>query len=272
MEKKEIQAFIEYLYENEKSEHTIEKYERDVKQFYRYLKDAPLEKKAVREYKNELMKEYALRSINSMLASLNSYFRFIGKEELRMKSIKIQKEVFAEERKNLKKKEYHRLIEAAQGDERMKLLLETLGSTGMRVSELQYVTVENYRSGRIKIYNKGKERMILLPKKLIRKIKAYVRGRKIERGKIFVTRSGKSMDRVAIWRKMKKLGEKAMVREEKVYPHNLRHLYAKTYYKVCNDVSRLADLLGHSSMDTTRIYLKEGIGSYQRDIERLGLI
>ena len=125
MEKKEIQAFIEYLYENEKSEHTIEKYERDVKQFYRYLKDAPLEKKAVREYKNELMKEYALRSINSMLASLNSYFRFIGKEELRMKSIKIQKEVFAEERKNLKKKEYHRLIEAAQGDERMKLLLDT---------------------------------------------------------------------------------------------------------------------------------------------------
>lgn len=272
MESLLVEKFVDYLVDTEKSKHTIEKYRRDIRLFYRFLDNRKLEKKVVREYKECLMKNYAPRSVNSMLTALNSFFSFIGRLELKIKLIKIQKKIFLEETKNLTKEEYNRLVNASKNDMRMQLIIETLCSTGMRVSELKYITVENYEKGIIDVYNKGKQRIIFIPRKLIERIRIYVLRKQIKKGMIFTTKSGKSVDRVAIWRKMKKICKKANVYASKVFPHNLRHLYAKTYYCMKKDLSKLADLLGHSSIETTRVYIMDDSSKHFQDIEIMDLV
>lgn len=272
MENMLIEEFVNYLEETEKSKHTIEKYRRDVQFFYLFLNDRNLDKKIVIKYKEHLMNRYAPRSVNSMLTALNSFFSFIGRFELKTKMIKIQKKIFLEETKHLTKEEYKKLVEASKNDMRMQLIIETLCSTGMRVSELKYVTVENYEKGIINVYNKGKQRTVFVPKKLIKKIRIYVHTKHIKKGMIFITKSGKGIDRIAIWRKMKKICTKANVYAGKVFPHNLRHLYAKTYYCIKKDLSKLADLLGHSSIDTTRIYVMDECSKHLKDIEHMKLV
>lgn len=272
MDTQMIEQFIEYLIDNEKSQNTILKYRRDLNAFMTFLEGRTLEKRIIREYKQFLMERYAPKSVNSMLTALNSFFEYIGRLDLKIKMIRIQKKIFINESRNLTKNDYKKLLYATKDDIRMYLIIETLCSTGMRVSELQYITVENFEDGQISVYNKGKERIIFLPKKLIKKLKEYIRIRQIKKGKIFVTRSGKSIDRIAIWREMKKLCVKAGVPKSKVFPHNLRHLFAKTYYAMKKDLSRLADILGHVSIDTTRIYVMDDSRKHFQDIEMMGLV
>lgn len=272
MNKEMIENFIDYLCENEKCQNTIIKYQRDLYVFFEFLNERSLEKKIVREYKNFLMKKYAPRSVNSMLTALNSFFDYIERRDLKVKVLRIQKKIFINENKNLTKNEYKRLLHAAHDDVRLQLIMETLCSTGMRVSELQYITVENYKSGEIEVFNKGKERTIFLSKKLIQKMKIYIQQKKIKKGKIFVTKTGKPMDRISIWRCMKQLCQKAQVQSSKVFPHNLRRLFARSYYSLKKDLSKLADLLGHTSIETTRIYIMEDSKKHYRDIEDMNLI
>ena len=272
MNEKMICDFINHLMDEEKSRNTIEKYSRDLSTFYKFLNNRELDKTAVREYKEYLMDAYAPRSVNSMLAALNSFFDYIERPDLKVKQLRIQKQIFEAENKDLKKQDYKKLIEASKNDMRMQLIIETLCATGMRVSELKFVTVENYQSGQCEVYNKGKQRIVFLPKKLIKKIRIYVRRKQIKKGKIFVTKNGKSIDRTTIWRGMKKLCKKAKVDAGKVFPHNLRHLFAKTYYSLKRDISKLADILGHSSIDTTRIYVREDRKKHLRDLEGMELV
>lgn len=272
MDAQMIEQFIEYLIDNEKSQNTILKYRRDLNVFMTFLDGKTLEKRAVREYKQFLMERYAPKSVNSMLTALNSFFEYIERLDLKIKMVRIQKRIFISESRNLTKNDYKKLLYAAKDDARMHLIIETLCSTGMRVSELQYITVENFEDGQINVYNKGKERIIFLPQKLIRKMKEYIREKQIKKGRIFITRSGKSIDRIAIWREMKKLCVKAGVAKSKVFPHNLRHLFAKTYYSMKKDLSRLADILGHVSIDTTRIYVMDDSRQHFCDIERMELV
>ena len=267
-----IESFMGYLVDNERSSNTVEKYHRDLRVFMHFLEGREPEKKIIREYKQFLMERYAPKSVNSMLTALNSFFEYIGRRDLKVKMIRIQKRIFIDESRNLTKNEYRKLVYAARYDARMQLIIETLCSTGMRVSELKYITVENFESGQVDVYNKGKQRVIFLPQKLIIKMKKYIEKRKIEKGQIFVTRTGKSIDRISIWRGMKKLCKKAHIETSKVFPHNLRHLFAKTYYSVKKDLSRLADLLGHTNIDTTRIYVMENRQSHFKDIELMKLV
>lgn len=272
MDTQMIEHFIEYLIDNEKSQNTIVKYRRDLTVFMMFLDGRSLEKRVIREYKLLLMERYAPKSVNSMLTALNSFFEYIDRLDLKVKMLRIQRKIFISESRNLTKNDYRKLLYAARQDLRMQMIIETLCATGMRVSELQYITVENFADGQISVYNKGKERMIFLPKKLIRKLREYIRIRQIRKGQIFVTRTGKGIDRVAIWRSMKKLCQEAHVASSKVFPHNLRHLFAKTYYSMKKDLSRLADILGHVSIDTTRIYVMDDSKEHFRDIERMDLV
>ena len=272
MNEEMIESFLIFLIDNERSKNTIEKYSRDLHVFMSFLNDRPLEKRIIREYKKFLMERYAPKSVNSMLTALNSFFDYVGRLDLKIKMIRIQKKLFMDENKNLTKKEYKRLIYAARSDARIQLIMETLCSTGMRVSELKYLKVENFEEGHFQVYNKGKEREIFLPKKLVLKLESYIKQNNIKSGEIFITKTGKSIDRIAIWREMKRLCKIARVQSSKVFPHNLRHLFARTYYTLKKDLSKLADLLGHTSIDTTRIYVMEDSRKHFQDIELMNLV
>lgn len=217
---------------------------------------------------------YAAATINSMLSAVNRFFSFLGREDCKVRFLRIQRRIFRERDRELTKEEYQRLLAAARerGQERLGLLMETICSTGIRVSETQYITVEAAQHGRAEISLKGKIRTILLTGKLCRKLLKYARKQKIASGEIFLTRSGKSLSRRQIWREMKQLCEKAGVEPSKVFPHNLRHLFALSFYKVCRDIVRLADILGHSSINTTRIYLVSTSEEHARQLDRLGLV
>lgn len=271
---KSIVKFKEYLINEEKSEKTLEKYIRDVTAFYRWANSREITKELVVEYKNHILKNYAPRSVNSMLSSLNSFFAFLGRHDLKIKILKIQTRIFANQNKELTKAEYERLLKAAKNknDERLYLLMQTICSAGLRVSEIKYVTVEAVKSGLATIDCKGKIRQVFLPKALCQMLKAYIRERKIKNGSVFVTRTGKPLDRSNIWKMMSALCEAAKVSKEKVFPHNLRHLFARTFYKVKKDIVRLADILGHSSVNTTRIYTMESGAEHRRSIQKLGLL
>nr|WP_325296756.1 tyrosine-type recombinase/integrase [uncultured Dysosmobacter sp.] len=208
-----------------------------------------------------------------MLAALNGFLRFLGLE-YRVKFLKIQRRLFRDQSRELTREEYGLLVSAAraEGRERLALLMESVCATGVRVSEVKYLTVEAARAGRAEIALKGKIRVILLTNKLCRKLLKYARKNKIASGEIFITRSGKGMSRRQIWAEMKALCKAAGVDAEKVYPHNLRHLFARTFYKACGDIARLADVLGHSSIETTRIYLLTTGAEHTKQLERLGLI
>lgn len=269
-----IVKFKEYLINEEKSEKTLEKYIRDVTAFYRWANSREITKELVVEYKNHIQKNYAPRSVNSMLSSLNSFFAFLGRHDLKIKILKIQTRIFASQNKELTKAEYERLLKAAKNknDERLYLLMQTICSAGLRVSEIKYVTVEAVKSGLATIDCKGKIRQVFLPKALCQMLKAYIRERKIKNGSVFVTRTGKPLNRSNIWKMMSALCEAAKVSKEKVFPHNLRHLFARTFYKVKKDIVRLADILGHSSVNTTRIYTMESGAEHRRSIQKLGLL
>lgn len=269
-----LNGFKHYLIENECSSATISKYLHDVKCFENFAKDRTLNKDLILEYKNELASQYEKSSANSMLAALNSYFKFLGLQDLVVKRFRVQREVYCDESVELSEKEYYRLIKAAQqqGNERLFFLLQTIGSTGIRVSELSFFTVEALEKGKITITNKGKTRTVFVIRKLKEKLKKYIKKRGITTGPIFVTRTGKAIDRSNIWREMKKICVLARVSPQKVFPHNLRHLFARTFYRIEKDIAKLADLLGHSSIDTTRIYIISSGTEHRRLMENMRLV
>ena len=256
--KKEIRQFSDALAEEERSAGTIEKYVRDVRRFAAWLGGGEVTRERTASWRDGLLERgYAPVTVNSMVAAVNQFFVVLGWEDCKVKALKIQRKLFRDDRRELTREEYQRLLDAAHGlgRERLALLLETICATGIRVSEVKYITVEAAHAGRAEISLKGKLRTILLPGKLCRKLKKYARQQKTASGEIFLTRSGKSLSRRQIWAEMKRLCKAAGVAPSKVFPHNLRHLFARTFYRVCRDVVKLADVLGHSSIETTRIYL-----------------
>ena len=271
----QIQAFARHLLLEEKSAATMEKYLRDIRAFACWLGDREICKELTAEWKAYLAEQgYAPASINAMLSALNSLLAYLDLNDCRVKFLKIQRRLFRDDSRELTRPEYLRLLETArtQGRERLALLLETICGTGIRVSEVRYVTVEAVYRGRAEISLKGKIRTILLPGKLCRKLLKYARKQKIASGEIFLTRNEKGISRRQIWAEMKALCDKAGVAPSKVFPHNLRHLFARTFYRVCRDVARLADVLGHSSIETTRIYLISTGTEHAGTLARLGLV
>lgn len=270
-----ISDFYTWLKSEEKSENTVDKYIRDVRAFMEYLGDGVVTKETVIAYKSELIDEnYAVRSINSMLASLNSLFAFLGWVDLKVKSIKLQRQIYCPEEKELTKAEYTRLVNAAKqkGNERLNLLIQTICGTGIRVSELQFITVEAAKCGEAVVMLKGKTRTVFIVKELKQKLLRYAAEQKITSGAIFITRSGKPMSRTNIWREMKNLCEQAGVNPQKVFPHNLRHLFARTFYGIEKDIAKLADILGHSSINTTRLYIITTGDEHRQRMENMRLI
>lgn len=268
-----LRAFSNYLVKEEMSCATQEKYLRDVRAFVSYVGTAPLTKTLVVEYKQHCIESgYAVRSINSMLASINRFLSFLGWEDCKVKTIRQQRQVYCAEEKELSKAEYLRLLEASQTDRQLNLVIQTICATGIRVSELQYFTVEAMKSGAVTVSCKNKTRTILVPGKLKNQILNYAKKKGIQSGTIFVTKRGKPLDRSNIWSKMKKLCAAARVATSKVFPHNLRKLFARTFYTNEKDIAKLADILGHSSINTTRIYIMTTGSEHRRKIERLGLL
>jgi len=270
-----LERFINILIEEEREKSTVEKYLRDINRFSDWLKSNDITHENCLKYKEELMNR-ALKpaTINGILSALNKFFEVIGRQNCTVKKLRVQRRVFRSVERELTKEEYMKLIETAYttGKERIALLMETICSTGIRVSEVKSITIDAINSGRAEICLKGKVRTILLPNKLCRKLKKYAKKQKIASGEIFLTRSGKSISRKQIWAEMKKICKLAGVSTTKVFPHNLRHLFAKTFYKVSRDIVKLADVLGHSSIETTRIYLVSTGYEHSRDLERLGLL
>ncbi|MBQ8525413.1 MAG: tyrosine-type recombinase/integrase [Clostridia bacterium] len=255
---KMINDYNNHLISNEKSSATIEKYIRDVRFFASWLGDIPLSKASL-EYKKHLAGKYSPVSVNAAISSLNSFFEFIGRHDCRIRALKIQRKIFSHKDKELTKSEYTRLLNAAGNNTRLSLVMQTICACGIRVSELRYITAESAKIGQATIDCKGKMRVILIPKQLCKLLNKYAQKQGIKSGSIFVTKNGNPIDRSNIWSDMKKLCEKARVSRDKVFPHNLRHLFARTYYAVKKDIVRLADILGHSSINTTRIYTMETV-------------
>ena len=271
----EIKAIFQtYLINEEKASSTVSKYLHDVNEFQVWLNERELCKTEVLAYKTYLCERYAPASVNAALASLNSFFRFMEWYDLKVKNLKIQKQIFASTDKELTKPEYERLLLAAKQkkNERLYLLLQTICSTGIRVSEVRHITVSAVSRGIAEINCKGKCRRVFLPKQLCRILKQYIKEEKIKSGPVFVTKNGNPLDRSNIWSDMKKLCKAANVSEKKVFPHNLRHLFARTYYSLQKDVVRLADILGHSNVNTTKIYTMETGEVHRAQIQHLGLL
>lgn len=270
-----ISSFAIYLKNEEKSRNTIEKYIRDVKLFFAYVKSVEITKEKVIAYKNKLIcNNYAIRSVNSMLASINSLFVFLGWLDLKAKNIKLQRQIYYPEEKELTKAEYIRLCRTAERkhNERLNLILQTICGTGIRVSELRFITVEAVKSNVAIVSLKGKTRSVFIVKELKKKLLRYAKNQNIKSGMIFVTRTGKAINRTNIWREMKSLCKDANVNPQKVFPHNLRHLFARVFYGIEKDIAKLADILGHSSIDTTRIYIISTGTEHRRCMENMRLI
>lgn len=271
---KEIKAFEAYLFGEERSVATVEKYLRDVKSLLAFLNGKTLTKAVVLEYKNGLLVKYAVTSANSMIAAVNAFFRFLGWHELCVKQFKIQKSAFATEEKELSREEYLRLVETARhrGNDKLSLIIQTICGTGIRVSELKYITVESVEKGEATVNCKGKNRRIFIVSALKRRLLEYIRKQKIKSGSVFVTKTGKSVNRHSVWREMKRLCKAANVSPSKVFPHNLRHLFARTFYGIEKDIAKLADILGHASINTTRIYIVTTAVEHKRKMENMRLI
>ena len=269
-----IAEFKEHLILEEKSKTTVEKYIRDVKAFAKFAEGSIITKETVIAYKKRLQETYAVRSVNSMLASINSLFAFFGWHDLRVKSLKLQQQVFCPEEKELTRAEYTRLCQATERkhNERLNLILQTICGTGIRVSELQYITVEAAKHGEAVVNCKAKTRSVFIVKELKQKLLRYAAEQGINTGMIFVTRTGKPISRTNIWREMKSLCAEANVNPQKVFPHNLRHLFARVFYGIEKDIAKLADILGHSSINTTRIYIISTGTEHRRRMENMRLI
>lgn len=269
-----VNNFKLHLYEEERSDNTVDKYMRDIGFFAEWLQGGGIDKSVVLEYKKELCKKYAPKSVNSILSSLNALFTFMDWHELKVKTLKIQRQIFADKEKELTKAEYKRLLMAAKNrkNERLYYLMQTIGSTGIRISELKFITCEAVKAGRAVISCKGKLRQVFLPKQLCGMLKRYIRNKEIKSGSVFVSKNGKPLDRSNVWAEMKRLCQSAGVSADKVFPHNLRHLFARTYYTIQKDIVRLADILGHSSINTTRIYTMENGDVHRMQVQKLGLL
>lgn len=275
VKEEQVEAFVCRLREEEKSPCTLEKYRRDARAFARFCarRGVALDKGAALEYKEWLKGRYKTASVNSMLTALNRFLEFLGRGECRVRTVKAQRRMFCEEKEELTKAEYLRLVQAARqsGDQRLYLILQTLGGTGIRVSELRHITAQAVRAGRAVVECKNKQRVILIPPGLQKQLRQYMEARGIGSGPVFLSRSGRPLERTIVWKLMKQLCAAARVAADKVFPHNLRHLFARTYYRAQHDLVRLADLLGHSSVETTRIYLLASSREYFRQISGLGL-
>lgn len=271
---REIAHYRLHLLREEKSLATIEKYLRDVAAFVRWLGGREVSREVVLQYKAELVQKYAVASVNSMLSAVNSFLEFCECCEMKVKCLKVQRDVFRRADRELSRAEYKRLLRAAkqQRNEQILLIMQTICATGIRVSELSYITAEAVKSGVVQVRLKGKVRTVLLGGALCRLLLGYMRRQGIDQGSVFVTRSGRPVDRFAVWKAMKALCVVAGVARSKVFPHNLRHLFARLYYAQEKDIVRLADILGHSSVNTTRIYTMESGETHRRQIERLGLV
>lgn len=275
LNRKQAEAFGEALKREEKSRATIEKYLRDVRKFLVFAgEEIPLTRETVLSYKQQLAETYTPASANSMLVALNAFLRFLGRGDCVVKTFRVQKAVFRARERELTKKEYASLVEAAlrRGNRRMSLLLQTICATGIRISELPFITAEALHTRRAVVSLKGKSRTVILPMELCRELKSYAKEMAIAKGSLFVTRSGKPMDRSNICHAMKALCKEAGVDREKAFPHNLRHLFAVTYYNAEKDICRLADMLGHSSINTTRIYTLVSCEVQEERIGGLGLV
>lgn len=268
-------AFADFLRREERSKSTVEKYSREISLFLQWLDGRSIDQEQVIQWKHHLMEmDYTPSTINGMLVALNRFLVFIGHPECKVATLKLQRRLFREEKRDLTKEEYVWLIDTARakGKERLALLMETICATGIRVSEVQYITLEAAQQGRTEISLKGKIRTILLPGKLCRKLLKYAKKQKAVSGEIFLTRNGTGLSRKQIWAEMKAICKLAGVAASKVFPHNLRHLFAKTFYRVTHDVAKLADLLGHSSIETTRIYLISSGTEHERLLNSLQLV
>ena len=270
-----IRQFEVHLRMEEKSQNTVEKYIRDTNAFAKYMGRKSVNKESAIAYKQHLQDMgYAVRSINSIIASLNGLFVFMGAEDCKLKSKKLQRQIYCPEEKELTKAEYIRLIKTAKqkGNERLNLIIQTICGTGIRVSELRFITADAVRMGEAVVSLKGKTRTVFIVKDLQKKLLRYCREQKIQNGSVFVTRTGKPISRTNIWREMKSLCRQAEVNPDKVFPHNLRHLFARTFYGIEKDIAKLADILGHSSIDTTRIYIITTGNEHRRRMENMRLI
>lgn len=275
LSKEQITAYDRWLQAEERTPATAEKYLRNINAFFVWLDGRAVTKEIVTGWKEHLLSHrYAPSTINAGLSALHGFFRFLGWEECRTRFLRIQRRIFRDPARELTRAEYNRLIAAARsrGKERLALTMETICATGIRVSEVQYITVESARSGRAEISLKGKIRVILLSSKLCRKLLKYAKKQKIVSGEIFLTENGKGLSRRQIWAEMKRLCGAADVKPTKVFPHNLRHLFATAYYRAYKDIVKLADVLGHSSLETTRIYLLTSGAEHQRQLDRLGFV
>ena len=274
LDPKKMQEFEFHLRNEERSAATIEKYMRDVRFFAAFVGDAEIDKQKVLDYKSKLGVEYAVSSANSMIAAMNCFLRFCGWHDLCVKQFKMQREVYCSEEKELTRAEYVRLLEAANAkhNERLNLIIQTICGTGIRVSELQYITVEALHNGEAIVNCKGKNRRVFIVPELKKKLLRYVKEQGISTGTVFVTRGGKPVSRNSIWKDMKALCEQANVSPSKVFPHNLRHLFARTFYGIEKDIAKLADILGHASINTTRIYIVTTGAEHKRKMEHMRLI
>ncbi len=272
--KQQIREFEAYLFSEERSSATVGKYLHDLRVFYEFMSGKELDKTAVLEYKSNLLMKYAVTSANSMIAAVNAFFRYLGWHELCVKQYKIQKSAFCPEEKELTKAEYMQLVAAARhkGNERLNLIIQTICGSGIRVSELQYITVEAVKRGEAFVNCKGKNRRIFIVAELKKKLLRYIKEQKITSGAVFVTKNGKPVSRHNIWRDMKALCKDAGVSPSKVFPHNLRHLFARTFYGIEKDIAKLADILGHTSINTTRIYIVTTAAEHKRKMENMRLI
>ena len=272
---KQVAAYTEFLRAEERTAATVEKYSRDIRAFAEWLEKRPVTKETVARWKEQLMQDsFSPSTVNAKLSAVNGLLRFLGWNECRVKFVKVQKRIFRDASRDLNRDEYQRLLSTARmlGRERLELLLETICATGIRVSEVKYITVEAAKNGRTDVSLKGKVRTILLPAKLCRKLLKYAKKQNAVSGEIFLSGNGTGLSRVQIWRGMKQICKAAGVEPSKVFPHNLRHLFATTFYRATKDIAKLADILGHSSINTTRIYLLTTDAEHVRCLERLGLV
>ncbi len=269
-----IEEFEKHLCNEEKSDATRDKYMRDIRRFYEFVAGRTVDKQLVIEYKATIADEYAIASANSMLAAVNSFLRFAGMHSFCVKQFKTQRKAYCDENKELTKAEYLRLVKVAQSEknERLSLVIQTICGTGIRISELSYVTIEAVQKGEATVSCKGKTRVIFIISSLRKKLLKYAKKKKIKSGMIFVTKTGKPLNRSNVWREMKNLCKQAGVLPEKVFPHNLRHLFARTFYGIEKDIVKLADILGHSNINTTRIYTITTYEEHKRRMERMNLI
>jgi site-specific recombinase XerD len=274
LDPKQVQKFEFHLRDEERSTATIEKYMRDVRFFISHIGKNEITKQTVLDYKSKLGETYAVSSANSMIAAMNCFLRFCGWHDLCVKQFKMQREVYCSEEKELTRAEYIRLLEAANAkhNERLNLIIQTICGTGIRVSELQYITVEALHNGEAIVNCKGKNRRVFIVPELKKKLLRYVKEQEISTGTVFVTRGGNPVSRHSIWKDMKALCEQAKVSPSKVFPHNLRHLFARTFYGIEKDIAKLADILGHASINTTRIYIVTTGAEYKRKMEHMRLI